>query len=135
ANVSGTVNGILVRNSNGFNVSFNTVTSSAGGTTTSTLNGIQIPSASATPTTTFTNTINSNHVSLQGGSTTTALNGINYPSGSASTTSTANINGNDFNTFGYSVSGSSGTVGFITIASTNQFTTINNNTFTNMSVN
>ena len=65
ANVSGTVNGIFVRNSNGFNVSFNTITSSVGGTTAGTLNGIQIAAASAAPTTTFTNTVNSNNISLQ----------------------------------------------------------------------
>lgn len=95
-NVSGTVNGILVRNSVGFNVSFNTVTSSAGGTTAGTLNGIQIPASSNAPTTTFTNTISNNTISLQSGLTTGAMNGISYPSGSASATSTANINNNNF---------------------------------------
>lgn len=134
ANVSGTVNGILVRNSNGFNVSYNTVTSSVGGTTVGTLNGIQIPAASATPTTTFTNTINNNNISLQSAVAAGAMNGITYPSGSASTTSTVNINSNNFNTFGHTVV-ASGTITFITISSTNQFTTINSNTFTNITVN
>jgi len=134
ANVSGTVNGILVRNSNGFNVSFNTVTSSVGGTTAGTLNGIQIPAASATPATTFTNTINSNVISLQSAVAAGAINGISYPSGSASTTSTLNVNSNNFTTFGHTVA-ASGTIIFITIGSTNQFTTINSNTFTNISVN
>jgi hypothetical protein len=134
ANVSGTVNGILVRNSIGFNVSFNTVTSSVGGTTAGTLNGIQIPAASATPTTTFTNTINSNIISLQSAAATGAMNGISYPSGSASTTSTLNVNGNNFNTFGHTVA-ASGTITFITVTSTNRATSISNNTFTNISVN
>ncbi len=133
-NVSGTVNGILVRNSNGSNISFNTVTSSVGGTTVGTLNGIQIPAASTTPTGTFTNTINSNNISLQSGLLTGAINGISYPSGSASATSTLNINNNNFNTFGHTVA-ASGTITFINDTSTNQFTTINSNTFTNMSVN
>ena len=53
ANVSGTVNGILVRNTNNFSISYNTITSSVGGTTSGTLNGIQIPAASNTPTGTF----------------------------------------------------------------------------------
>ena len=134
ASVSGTVNGILVRNSNGTNISFNTVTSSVGGTTVGTLNGIQVPASSATPTTTFTNTINSNNISLQSAVATGAMVGISYPSGSASATSTLNINSNNFNTFGHTVA-ASGTITFITTASTNQFTTINSNTFTNMSVN
>ena len=51
ANVSGTVNGILVRNSNGFVVSNNTITSSVGGVTVGTLNGIQIAAASLAPST------------------------------------------------------------------------------------
>ncbi|MBL0067184.1 MAG: hypothetical protein IPP39_01335 [Chitinophagaceae bacterium] len=41
-NVSGTVNGVLVRNSINFNVSYNSITSSNGGVTAGTLNGIQI---------------------------------------------------------------------------------------------
>ena len=42
ANVSGSVNGILVKNSNGTNISYNTVTSSVGGVTAGNLNGIQV---------------------------------------------------------------------------------------------
>jgi hypothetical protein len=135
ANVSGTVNGILVRNSNGTNISYNTVTSSVGGVTAGTLNGIQVAASSNPPTgTTFTNTINNNNISLRSGLIAGAMNGINYPSGSASATSTLNINNNDFNNFGHTVAGS-GTIIFILTASTNQFTTINNNTFSNISVN
>lgn len=104
-NVSGTVNGILVRNSNGFVISNNTVTSSVGGVTVGTLNGIQIPASSATPTATFTNNINSNSISLQSGLIGGAMNGINYPSGSASTTSVLNVNSNNFHTFGHTVAG------------------------------
>ena len=134
ANVSGTVNGILVRNSIGFNISFNTVTSSVGGTTVGTLNGIQIQAASAVPTTTFTNAINNNNISLQSAVTAGSIVGITAPSGSASATSTLNINSNNFNTFGHTVA-ASGTITFITTTLTNQFTTINSNTFTNISVN
>ena len=134
ANVSGTVNGILVRNSNGFNVSFNTVTSSVGGTTVGTLNGIQIPAASTVPTGTFTNTINSNNISLQSGLAAGAINGILYPSGSASATSVLNINSNNFNTFGHTVA-ASGAIIFISVQGTNLTESISNNTFTNISVN
>ncbi|MGI8964859.1 MAG: beta strand repeat-containing protein, partial [Limisphaerales bacterium] len=135
ANVSVTVNGILVRNSNGFNISFNTVTSSVGGTTAGTLNGIQVPAASAIPTTTFTNTINSNNISLQSAVTAGSIVGISYSPGSASATSILNINSNNFNTFGHTVAGASGTITFITDASTNLTTSISSNTFTNMTVN
>lgn len=135
ANVSGTVNGILVRNSIGFNVSFNTITSSVGGTTAGTLNGIQIPAASNAPTVTFTNTINNNNISLQSALITGSIVGITSPSGSASATSIQNINNNNFNTFGHTVAGASGTITFITNASTHFSSSINNNTFTNLSVN
>ena len=134
ANVSGTVNGILIRNSNGTNISFNTITSSVGGVASGTLNGIQVAASSTVPTgLTFTNTINNNTISLRSG-TNSPMNGITYPSGSASATSTLNINNNNFNTFGHTIAATSAII-FITTASTNQFTTINNNTFTNISVN
>lgn len=134
ANVSGTVNGILVRNSNGFTISHNMVTSSVGGVTTGTLNGIQIPAASATPTTTFTNNINNNSISLKSGLIAGAMNGITYPSGSASATSVLNINNNDFNNTTHTVSGTAAII-FISTASTNLTTSISNNTFTNISCN
>ena len=134
ANVSGTVNGILVRNSNGSNVSFNNITSSVGGTTAGTLNGIQIPASSSTPTTTFTNNINSNNISLQSAVASGTINGINYPSGSASPTSVVNINSNNFYNFGHTVT-ASGTITFITHSSTDLTQSISNNTFTNITVN
>ena len=134
-NVSGTVNGILVRNSNGFTISNNTITSSVGGTTLGTLNGIQVPAASNAPTTTFTNNINSNTISLQSGLAAGGIVGISYPSGSASATSVLNVNSNNFATFGHTVAGASGTITFITVTSTNLTTSISSNTFTNMSVN
>src|SRR5205814_180263 len=65
ASVSGTVNGILVRNTKNYNVSFNTVTSSNGDTTSGTLRGIFVPSFNNAPTGTITNTINSNVVSVR----------------------------------------------------------------------
>ena len=135
-NVSGTVNvnGILVRNSNGFNISYNTITSSNGGVTVGTLNGIHIPAASAVPTATFTNTINYNTIALTTGFS-GAINGINYPALSASTTSTLNVNNNNFTAATSSIAINSGAVNLINILSTNQFTTINNNTFTNISSN
>ncbi len=134
ANVSGTVNGILVRNTINFTVSHNTVTSSNGSVTAGTINGIQIPAFSVTPTGTFTNSINNNNISVRSGVAAGAINGINHPSGSASTTSTLNINNNDFNNFGHTVA-SSGSITCIINASTHLNVNINNNTFTNLNVN
>jgi hypothetical protein len=134
ANVSGTVNGILVRNSNGFNISYNSITSSAGGTTAGTLSGIFIPGASNTPTATFTNNINNNTFALQGAVANGAINGINYPSGSASTTSVLNVNNNNFTQLNHSVA-ASGTITAILMASNNLTTSISNNTFTNITTN
>ena len=134
-NVSGTVNGVLVRNSVGLNISYNTIASSNGGVTSGTLNGIQIPTPTTQPTATFTNTLNNNNISLRSAVTAGAVVGITVLSTSASATSTININNNDFNTFGHTVAGASGTITFINDTATNQFTTVSSNTFTNMSVN
>ena len=133
-NVSGTINGILVRNSNGFNISYNTITSSNGGVTTGTLNGIQIQAATNTPTATFTNTISYNTISLQSGLATGGINGITYPSGSASATSVVNITNNDFIRLNHSVV-ASGTIIAISKVSTDLATNISNNTFTNITCN
>jgi hypothetical protein len=134
ANVSGTVNGILVRNTKSFNISFNTVTSSNGGVTVGTLNGIQVPSSSVAPTGTLTQTIGNNTISLRSGLIAGAMNGINLPSTSVNATTTVNINNNDFNTFGHTVAGT-GTISFIIQSGNPLAQNINNNTFTNMSVN
>jgi len=134
ANVSGTVNGILIRNSNGFTISNNSITSSAGGVTAGTLNGIQVAASSNAPTTTFTNNINSNTLALQSGLAGGAINGINYPSGSASSTSVLNINSNNFTQLNHSVSGTAAIIGIL-LASTNLTTSISSNTFTNITTN
>ncbi|MBK9290016.1 MAG: hypothetical protein IPM52_00035 [Bacteroidetes bacterium] len=134
ANVSGTVNGILMRNSINYSVSRNTVESSAGGVTSGILNGIHQPQFSNVPTGTFTNSINNNGISLRSGVASGAVNGINCPIGSASTTSTMNINNNNFYNFSHTVT-ASGTITFITNASTHQHCSISNNTFTNITVN
>ena len=86
------------------------------------------------PTTTFTNNINSNNISLQSAVTAGSIVGISYPSGSASATSVLNVNNNNFNTFGHTVA-ASGAITLITVTSTNLTTSISSNTFTNLSVN
>ncbi|MFM2394310.1 MAG: hypothetical protein RLZZ546_2292, partial [Bacteroidota bacterium] len=134
ANVSGTVNGVLVRNSIGYNVSYNTLTSSVGGVTSGTLNGIQAPSFSNAPTGTFTTNVNNNTISLKSGSATGAMNGINLSGTSATTTSSINVNNNNFTDWGHSVA-ASGTITFITQIGTHLNVNITGNTFTNLSVN
>ena len=135
-NVSGTVNGILVRNVTGINISYNTVTSSVGGVTSGTLNGIQVPNFSVNPTGTFTNNFNNNNISLRSAVAAGAMNGLVVGT-SATVTSTVNINNNNFGpNFGHTVV-ASGAITYINnsngaLALT---TNINSNTFTNMTVN
>jgi hypothetical protein len=135
ANVSGTLNGILVRNSNGFNISYNSITSSNGGiTATGTLRGIFIPAASNAPTGTFVNSINNNTVALTHGFTAGGIQGVTVEATTGTATSTQNINSNNFTAFGSSVV-TSGTITAISCAMPNLVTNINNNTFTNITSN
>lgn len=131
ANVSGTVNGILVRNIKNLTISYNNITSSSFGVTSGTLNGIQIPSASNIPTATFTHNINNNAISLSSGNSASALYGIYVPSGSASTTSILNINNNSFYDFNCSVVATASLV-LIYNASTHLTESISGNTFNNI---
>ena len=136
ANVSATVNGILVRNSKNFNVAFNTVNSSNGGVTgTGTINGIQVPASSVAPTGTLTQTINNNSISIRGGNVANILDGINIPGASLNATTTISVNNNDFNTFGHTVAGGTGAINFIILVANPLSVSINGNTFTNISTN
>ena len=134
ANVSGTVNGILVRNSINATVSNNSLTSN-GTVTAGTLNGIQFPGFSTTPTGTFTQNINNNTLAIRSNAVAGNVVGITQPSGSATVTSICNINNNNFANFGHTIAAASGTLTFISTASTHFTTNINTNTFTNISVN
>ena len=133
-NVAGSANGILVRNSNGFTLRYNTISSSVGGVTVGTLNGIQQAGSSALPTTTFTNIISNNTLSLQSGNSTGATVGITCPAASASTTSIAQINNNEFNAFSHTVA-TTGSITFILSTNPHKDLFISNNNFNNISVN
>jgi hypothetical protein len=134
-NISGTVNGILVRNTKNFTVSNNTVTSSNGGHISgANIRGIFIPSFSNAPTGTITNNINNNVVSVRSAVATATISGIIVEGTTGNATTTLNINANDFNTFGHTVAGS-GAINFINNGMANLNISISNNTFTNMSVN
>lgn len=134
ANVSGSVNGILVRNTKNFNVSYNSIASSNGGVTAGTLRGIFIPTFPNAPTGTVVNTINNNSVSLRSANATGAMLGISNEATTANATTTLNINNNDFNTFGHTIA-SSGAITLIINAAASLNNNINGNTFTNLSVN
>lgn len=134
ANVSGSVNGILVRNSIGFNISFNSLTSSVGGVTSGTLRGIFNVSASNTPTGTFTNNINNNTIALTYGVSSGAMQGITVEATNATTTSTLNINNNNFTSLTASLS-SSVTITAISSVAPHLTISISGNTFTNITTN
>jgi len=135
ANVSGTVNGILVRNSKTINISYNTVSTSVGGVVAGTVRGIYIPSFSNAPSGTYANTISYNTISVQSGSTGGAILGIHYDGTSTTATSTLSINNNNFNTFGHTVAGATGIITMIQNASTLGTMNISSNFFSNINVN
>ncbi|WP_177729850.1 T9SS type A sorting domain-containing protein [Flavobacterium inviolabile] len=134
SNVSGSVNGILVRNTKNFNISYNNVASSNGGVTAGTLRGIFVPAFNNAPTGVIVNTINNNTVSLRSAAAGGTMFGISNEATTVSVTTTLNINNNDFNTFGHTVAGTAA-ITLIINAATTLNTNINNNTFTNLSVN
>ena len=133
ANVSGTLNGILVRNSAGYNISYNTVTSSAGGNTgTLSQRAIFVPAFSNAPTTAVTCIINNNNISVQSGITTGTVNGIIVETTTGSATSSLTMNANNFSTMGHTIASPSGAHTYISNAMAHLNTTISNNTFTNL---
>ena len=133
-NVSGTVNGILVRNSKNISLAYNTLTSN-GTVTAGTLNGILIQASSNTPTGAFTQNVTNNTINIKSNAVGGAVNGISQPSGSASATSICNINNNSFTGFGHTIAAASGTLIMISTASTHLTTNVNGNTFNNLNVN
>ncbi len=133
ANVSGTLNGVLVRNCAGYNISYNTITSSAGGNTgTASQRAIYVPSYSNAPTTAIVCTINNNNISVQSGITTGTVNGIIVETTTGSATSSLTINTNNFSSMGHTVASPSGAHNYISNSMAHLNTTISNNTFTNL---
>jgi hypothetical protein len=135
-NVSGTVNGVIIRNTKNFNISYNTITSSNGGVTlTGNIRGIFINSFSNAPLGTFTNSINNNTISITGGNIGNTLSGIVSESGTGSVSSTLNINDNVFYTFNFVPAAATGSVNIINNAQACLTSNINNNKFSNVTVN
>lgn len=134
ANVSGTVNGILVRNTKNYDISYNTIESSNGGTTAGTLRGIFIPSFTNAPTGTLSANISNNAISLRSGVAGGTMVSISVETTTLNNASTLNINNNNFYNTTHTVT-ASGSITFILQAMIAQNININNNTFTNLSVN
>lgn len=88
--VSGTIWGIYMNHQTSYNVSYNTLTSSTGISTT-TFNGIRTDFSNGTPSGTFTNTISNNTITLDGAAS-TAMRCID--AGSGVSTMTLTISGN-----------------------------------------
>ncbi|MBK7144142.1 MAG: hypothetical protein IPH76_02630 [Xanthomonadales bacterium] len=138
ANVSGSVNGILVRNSRNYDIAYNTITSSVGGVIAGTLRGIFVPAFSVNPTGTLTDTVTYNRISVRSGAATGAMFGILVDTGTSTPTSTTSVSFNDFHTSGHTVA-ASGAITFLqhvgSAATGPLVNSISSNTFSSLSVN
>lgn len=130
--VSGTVNGILVRNSRNVTISHNTITSSTG-IISGQSRGIFIPTGNTTATGAFTTTISNNIISCQS-AVDAAITGIFVETGSHSALASLIISNNSFGTFGHSVASGSA-ITFISNTSPALNVSINNNIFGNNTLN
>lgn len=133
ANVSGTVNGIVVRNSINLNIQFNTVTSSVGGTTGGTLRGIFLQPFSNAPTATFTSNVSNNTISVQSG-VSAAIIALHVDATNSSATSTINVQNNTFLNIGHTIAATSN-VTCIQHATANGTSNITGNNFNALTVN
>lgn len=132
ANVSGTVYGVYVRNSTGFNISYNSI-SSSNAVSAGTIRAVFIQNASTGVTGTFTNNINNNTISLQGGAGVN-VDGILVQGTTATATSSLNINNNNFTNFGFATTNTNAVTAISNVGSCLNYTA-SGNTFTNLSVN
>ena len=134
ANVSGSVFGILVRNTTAYSINTNTITSAIAGTvvTAGALRGIFVPGFSATPTGTYTNTINGNILDIKTGFVGGFVAGIDSATGSGSTLATININGNIFNGLGHSIAAPTGNLVFINQQGIYFTVVVSNNAFNSL---
>lgn len=137
-NVSGTVNGILVRNTRNYTIAHNTITSSNGGTTAGTLRGIFIPGFSTAPTGTLTQEIRNNTISVRSGVASGAVVGILVESSTTTPTSSLEIRSNTLTDSGW-IPAATGAFTGIQIAATAitvapLTTVINANVFDNLTL-
>ncbi|WP_035656356.1 beta strand repeat-containing protein, partial [Flavobacterium enshiense] len=123
------VAGVQIRNSKNINVSYNTITSSDGGTTSGILRAIYLPTNTNAVTGTFTNSFTNNTISLRVGAAASAISGIMLEASTVSNTSTLNITDNDFVNCGHSTATATGGFTLISNQSAALNTNINNNEF------
>jgi hypothetical protein len=141
ANVAtSSVNGVLIRNSKNFNVSFNGITSSTAttiptATNTGTVRGIYIPAASSAPLGSIVNSLNNNTIGLRGGATSVILRGVDVETTSGNITTTVNINNNNFVDASFNPAASTGPTTFISNLGAVLNANINNNRFDNLTIN
>lgn len=132
--VSGTMNGILIRNVYGYSITNNTISSSAGGVTVGTLRAIFHNANQNAPTGTFTNVVNNNTVSVQAGAAGATIAGFLLESTCASATSELQISFNEFNSLNHTVAATTA-ITAISTASTHKSLVIRGNNFNNLAVN
>ena len=134
ANVSATGYGILVRNTDNYSVAYNTITSSNGGyTATAAFRGIYVPAFSTAPAGTVVQNITNNSISLRPGAA-AAMTCIHVEATTSNATSSLSISNNDINNTTHTVAVASA-ITFINNVMPVLNTSINGNTFTNLSVN
>ncbi|MFY7884496.1 MAG: hypothetical protein ACOVOV_06590, partial [Dolichospermum sp.] len=135
--VSGTIYGVVVRNSKNVNVSYNTIRTATGNNApnASTTRGIYIQAGSSTITGTHTNTTNNNTVSIAHRLTTAILQAIFHESGSAGASGTVNMNNNQIDSIYHFVASPSGAITVLNVTGTAANgplnVNINNNVFGN----
>lgn len=137
ANVSGTVNGILLRCSKAFTISHNSITSSDGGVTAGNLRAIYCMAPANPPLQgTSVNSVSNNVISLKSGNVAAAAleQGIFVESSSVNASSTINITNNNFIALTHTVANASAITGILNTSPALNVN-INGNTFTNLSVN
>jgi hypothetical protein len=112
-----TMYGIHVKNAIGFNVSNNNITIPAANVagTTGTVQGIVMPTNSNASVGTFTNTVNSNTISLGCSGTGPSLNGIVCATNQASPNATLNLQNNILSNFAYTNAAPTGFTTFISM--------------------
>lgn len=135
ANVSGTVNGILVRNVKNYIISNNSVTSAVGLNTAGTLRGIFVAAFNNAPTGSFTNAIDNNIIDIKSGVLAGAISGIVSEATTASATASISVNNNTFNGLSHTIAAATGTLIFIQQVGPYGSVTVSNNTFNSLTAN
>jgi len=127
-NVSGSIYGILVRNTKNYTISYNSITSS-GLNTAGVVRGIYLPGFSNAPTGTIANTISNNTLSISN-SAAAAITAIDHESAAGNSTTTNTFSSNIISSMN-STTGTPSMIGF-NIAGTNT-SNITGNTIQNLS--